>query len=327
MPDPAAPEPFVSVILPTYNRAASLGRAIESVLAQDPPPDELIVVDDGSEEDLSPVLGRYAGRIVVIRQANAGVASARNAGARVARGRWLAFNDSDDEWLPGHMAVLYRDLAAADPDVVVHLGDVRLKGRSYDVSQLGNLGFVFPEDRAERVERPLRLIILGMTLQGAAVRRDVFERIGGFEPTMRNGQDTHLFARLVGEGPFLVTGATLAILHRLDDDPHALTGYARRDPVSYRTFVLRTLEPCDSIDLSPEDRHLVAIVRHLWLLHLARAEAETGQPRPWATLARAARSHPVPLKGWVKAAVLGLAGPRGYALFLHTAPPRIDRSV
>ena len=89
--------PFVSVILPVYNRSVSLARAIESVLCQQPPPDELIVVDDGSEEDLSPILSRYAGRIVTLRQSNGGAAAARNAGARIARGKWLAFIDSDDE--------------------------------------------------------------------------------------------------------------------------------------------------------------------------------------------------------------------------------------
>ena len=64
--------PFVSVILPVYNRSVSLARAIESVLCQQPPPDELIVVDDGSEEDLSPILSRYAGRIGTLRQSNGG---------------------------------------------------------------------------------------------------------------------------------------------------------------------------------------------------------------------------------------------------------------
>lgn len=90
--------PLVSVILPTFNRAWSLERAVESVLAQDYPHIELIVIDDGSTDDTRQLLGRYARRISVIHQANAGVSAARNNGIRNSSGELIALLDSDDTW-------------------------------------------------------------------------------------------------------------------------------------------------------------------------------------------------------------------------------------
>jgi glycosyltransferase involved in cell wall biosynthesis len=318
-------EKFVSVILPVYNRSVSLSRAIDSVLSQVPAPDELIVVDDGSEEDLSPILSKYAGRIVTHRQANGGAAPARNAGARLAKGRWLAFVDSDDEWVPGHMETLYRDLPGAAPDVVVHLGDMRLKGRGYDQSFFALKAASFPEDRAITVTRPISLVIAGMSCLCAAIRRDVFERVGGFDQTMRIHEDTTLFGRLLREGPFLVTGRTQVIGHRMDDDPIALTGLERREPVLAQATYVRSLESYLDMELTPIERHLVTSRLSGAVLGLARAEARTGAGRPMATLARAARLHPDPLKGWVKSLVAAVLGERGFALMLdrHNG---IDRS-
>ncbi|MBI5647604.1 MAG: glycosyltransferase family 2 protein [Ignavibacteriae bacterium] len=98
--------PLVSVILPTYNRAALLPRAIDSVRGQSLTDWELIVVDDGGTDDTPAVLARYQamdGRIRAFRQENAGPAAARNAGFVLARGAYIAFLDSDDEYLTDHL--------------------------------------------------------------------------------------------------------------------------------------------------------------------------------------------------------------------------------
>ena len=94
--------PIVSVIIPTYNRAHLVGRAIRSVLAQTFRDFELIVVDDSSTDDTEDVIGSFADpRIRYLRhETNRGGATARNTGIRVACGEYIAFLDSDDEWLP-----------------------------------------------------------------------------------------------------------------------------------------------------------------------------------------------------------------------------------
>lgn len=98
--------PTVSVILPTYNRAALVGRAIRSVLTQCYTDLELLVVDDGSTDDTSNVVAAFRDQRLryISLPHNTGAGAARNAGIQMARGKFLAFQDSDDEWLPGKLA-------------------------------------------------------------------------------------------------------------------------------------------------------------------------------------------------------------------------------
>ena len=97
--------PFFSVIIPVYNRAHVLGRALKSVFAQSCQDFEIVVVDDGSSDDPAAVIARFADpRITYIRQRNRGGGAARNAGIDAARGQFIAPLDSDDEFLPGHLA-------------------------------------------------------------------------------------------------------------------------------------------------------------------------------------------------------------------------------
>ena len=95
--------PLVSVILPVYNRAAWLARAIDSVLAQSYSNFELIAVDDGSTDETPGVINRYAGRIAALHQPRGGAYAARNRALRVARGELIAFIDSDDAWRPDRL--------------------------------------------------------------------------------------------------------------------------------------------------------------------------------------------------------------------------------
>ena len=92
---------LVSVVIPTYNRAHSLGAAIDSALAQTHANLDIVVVDDGSSDDTGELVARRYGaepRLTYLRQQNAGVSAARNAGLRVARGSYVALLDSDDAW-------------------------------------------------------------------------------------------------------------------------------------------------------------------------------------------------------------------------------------
>src|SRR5689334_10500033 len=106
----------VSVVIPTYNRASLVPRAVESVLTQLGPEDELIVVDDGSTDGTEAALAPWRGRIHYLRLPHGGAGRARNAGWAVARGELVAFLDSDDEWLPGKLT-LQRALLAARPEL------------------------------------------------------------------------------------------------------------------------------------------------------------------------------------------------------------------
>jgi glycosyltransferase involved in cell wall biosynthesis len=107
----------ISAVIPAYNSAAHIRRAIDSVLAQTYPPREIIVVDDGSADNTIQVVTSSSPRVRLIPQANAGASAARNAGINAATGDWIAFLDADDEWLPDRLAV-QAELLTRHPDLV-----------------------------------------------------------------------------------------------------------------------------------------------------------------------------------------------------------------
>ena len=108
--------PETSVIIPTYNRADVLSRAIESVLEQSYQDFELIIVDDGSTDGTESVVHQYDDdRLIYITQSNAGANAARNRGIKAATGEYIAFLDSDDEFLPLKLARCVNVLSQAPP--------------------------------------------------------------------------------------------------------------------------------------------------------------------------------------------------------------------
>lgn len=113
----------VSTILPTYNRARLLQRAISSVLAQSSPQDEIIVVDDGSTDNTPEVVAGFGESVKYIQMDNANAGAARNRGLCEAEGDLIAFVDSDDEWLPGKLD-LQRSFMAARPDILFAFTDL-----------------------------------------------------------------------------------------------------------------------------------------------------------------------------------------------------------
>ncbi len=121
--DAAAEAELISVVLPTYNRAGTLPRAIDSILQQSWRKLELIIVDDGSGDGTAELVGAIRDpRIRYLRLArNCGVSAARNHGVQRALGRWIAFQDSDDEWMPDHLLAMHEaaQVLGADYGLIV----------------------------------------------------------------------------------------------------------------------------------------------------------------------------------------------------------------
>ena len=315
----------LSVILPVYNRADSLGPAIASVLDQTRPAHEVIVIDDGSTDDLTAALAPFKDRIRVLRQENAGVAAARNTAAQAATGDWLTFQDSDDLWSPDHLAVAARDLKGAGADVVAHLGDVTYTGAGYTESLFDIKQRSFPAEHAERLDDPLPLVISGMTLQGAAIRRDAFIALGGFDTGMRMLSDTAFFCQLALEGPFLVTGKSVAEIRRLEGDEEAITSLHRKNAVYARQMSLRGLAALAARrDLSPAQRVLADRMQAGAEFRLAQAMHGADPRAARRLLWQAARRHPEPLKGWIKSLAAATLGARGYHMVITDRS--LDRS-
>lgn len=313
-----------SVILPVYNRAHSIGAALASVLAQTHPANEIIVVDDGSTDDLEAALAPYHAHIRLIRQTNAGVAAARNAGAAAARGHWLTFQDSDDLWTPDHLATVVRDLTHAPGDTVAHLGDVTYTSDTYAEQLFDIKNRTFPQDSAERIEDPLPLVISGMTLQGAAIRRDVFAHLEGFDAGMRMLSDTAFFCQLALEGPFAVTGKSLAEIRRLPGDEEAITSLHRKNAVYARQMHVRGLAALAARTLPHAQQQLADRTLSGAEFRLAQAVHSSDPRAARALLWQAAKRHPSPFKGWIKSQIAAIMGAPGYRWALSDT--RLDRS-
>jgi glycosyltransferase involved in cell wall biosynthesis len=175
--------PTVSCVIPTYNAARYLERALTSVFEQSRPPDEIIVVDDGSTDGTAGVLAAFGPRLRALRQENAGPAAARNRGIEIAAGDLVCFQDADDEW---HRDKLAKQLAllAARPEVgicITHLRNVWAEHLDGERLALGD--HVFANDPP------------GYVFQTSLIRREVFERAGMLDETMRRAEDIEWFAR------------------------------------------------------------------------------------------------------------------------------------
>jgi glycosyltransferase involved in cell wall biosynthesis len=179
----------ISVVVPTYNSAPSLPKAIESIRIQRWPDLEIIVVDDGSHDDTPAVLKELAADdLHVITQSNRGPGAARNRGIEIARGKWVAFLDADDVWLPGKLHAQMDCLQRDDSLGFCYANSVRRATNG-----------------AERIHRPSREVgnifvdlLLGpqFDLPTIVMRRDCFDEIGLFDPGLRTGEDWDLWLRL-----------------------------------------------------------------------------------------------------------------------------------
>jgi glycosyltransferase involved in cell wall biosynthesis len=228
--------PTVTVIIPTFNRAAWLPETVRSVLSQTVAPLEILIVDDGSTDDTEAVCGQFTEPVRYIRQDNAGVGAARNRGAAEARGEWLAFLDSDDLWTPDKLEVQLAALAATGAAwsitgcVMMDLDGRTLRGtqgfqRAFplfkDIAVAPDeffarhfaVGEVTAAGQSHRVFHGDAYVPLFhgnfASPATAMVRRQLFADTGGFDPSLRFAEETEFFHRLSARGPAVVVMSPL----------------------------------------------------------------------------------------------------------------------
>jgi glycosyltransferase involved in cell wall biosynthesis len=188
--------PRVSVIMPVYNMEATIGRALDSVLAQTFTDYDIICVDDGSTDGTPAALAQFGTRLCVITQTNRGTSATRNVGARRARSDYLAFLDADDAWREDKLA---RSVAALDanPDCVLGYSDSEWFG-----TENGKARWVAEATPPPSLDELLSRIC-SICLSTVVVRREAFERSGGFRDDLKAWEDVELFLRLRELGPFV----------------------------------------------------------------------------------------------------------------------------
>ncbi|MEQ8744313.1 glycosyltransferase family A protein [Parasphingorhabdus sp.] len=218
----------VSVIIPCYNARRWIGEAIESCLAQTQPPDEIIVVDDGSNDGSGEVVTAFGDKVRYVRQANAGGCSARNAGFALSTGTFVQFLDADDFLLPTklqhHCSVLETTGAAAvygdwrhqfhEPDGRVWLEEPKVSGRPTDV---------------------LEALIGGWWVSPAALmfRREIVEAIGGWDEGLPAAQDRDFFQRVAMATDEIVYAPGCEAIYRRYGAVTVSTGNAKRYALSH----------------------------------------------------------------------------------------------
>ena len=183
----------VSVVIPAHNAETFIDETVDSALAQTHPDIEVIVVDDGSTDGTLARLACFGDRIITVRQTNAGVAAARNAGAAIATGEWIAFLDADDIWLPGKIECQLRDAHA--PLTYTNRLNIGARGDLPEVQS-----DVTPMRKGDAF---LPLLVEGnfITASSVMVRRDVFQQMGGFFEGLAGTEDWDLWVRIAERHP------------------------------------------------------------------------------------------------------------------------------
>ena len=268
----------LSVIIPAYRAADTIGRALASIAAQTVKPREVIVIDDGSDDgtlDAATAMGRSMDGIAVqvLSQQNAGAGAARNKGIAAASGTYLAFLDADDEWLPEKIA---HSMATIEDGLHVLVSHNYLR-----IEVDGQEHMVDCARRFNAAPDPY----VGLYRQGfiatstVLVRREAALAAGGFDETLATAQDFDLWLKILGQ-----PGATFAVL------PVELTRYYICDG-SITTFTARRL----ACTLRIARRHVLALtgragsmLMHLWIrvcaVHYEAFNAHCASRRPMAAL-------------------------------------------
>ena len=187
---------FLTIIIPTFNRCLLLNRALESVYKQSYSNYEIIVVDDGSTDGTAKMVQQNYPKVKYCFQENNGVSSSRNKGLSLATGKWIAFLDSDDEWLPQKLENQFDELKAQPDCMICHTEEIWVRN-GIRVNQMKKHrkagGWIFPQC----------LPMCAMSPSSILIHRSVFEDIGGFDVSLPACEDYDLWLRITAKYPVL----------------------------------------------------------------------------------------------------------------------------
>jgi glycosyltransferase involved in cell wall biosynthesis len=220
----------VSAVIPVHDGERFVADAIRSVLGQTRPPNECIVVDDGSTDDTADVVAGFGREVTLVRQVQLGVSAARNTGIRAATGDLIAFLDADDVWLPQKLAQQVPAMASCEVGASYTgyaIADADLRWRRL-------IDRPTPADEIDRL-LALEVVSVGLSFTGV-VRRDVLERIGGFNERLSTSADLDLVARLARRSTIVAVPEVLSVYRQ-----HG-RGQLHRDPERLHRDMVRVLD-------------------------------------------------------------------------------------
>jgi glycosyltransferase involved in cell wall biosynthesis len=262
--------PSIAIVIAVYEGADTIGGALDSALSQEPPPHEVIVADDGSTDGLEGALEPYRDRINLLRLPHAGVAATRNAACRHATSEFVLFLDADDLILPGKLDAVSR-LSEEQPELDVLCTDIWFEREGRRVGRFAEAN-AFPPPAEQR-----RTILERCFVAQVALRRTRLLALGGFDESLRSGEDWDCVLRLVLDGS--IAG--------FDDAPLGVYRIHGRSLTSFRTNTfrdrVRVLEKAlANPDLRTEERPVAERMLQAQRARatLSAAQAAVAQDRP-----------------------------------------------
>ena len=193
--------PLVTIVTPTYNQAEYLSETIDSVLAQDYPNIEYIVIDDGSSDETGLVLERYAGKVTIIRQENRGQANTLNRGWKLAKGDLIGYLSSDDQLEVNAITNLVTPFEENESCVVTYC----------DFVLIDSFGKLIKEVKSENFDKNrLCVDLVCQPGPGALFRKEVFDKTGGWNGNLRQTPDFDFWLRVADFGDFVRVSKSLA---------------------------------------------------------------------------------------------------------------------
>jgi len=203
--------PLVSVIIPTYNRGWIIKEAVDSVLSQNFVNFELIVVDDGSTDNTRDILDAYKNDIKVLRCNNQGVSAARNRGIALASGKFIAFLDSDDLWMPNKLSMQVDFFNANKEALICQTEEIWIR----------NNVRVNPKKRHKKLSGMIfepSLCLCMVSPSAVMIKRELFEAVGLFDESLPACEDYDLWLRISSGYPVYLIDTPLIIKRGGHDD-------------------------------------------------------------------------------------------------------------
>lgn len=280
----------IAVVIPAYNAELYIGEALDSVAAQTRPPDQIVVVDDGSKdgtvERVRKWSQQYAGELHVLQQNNRGVSAARNAGIRYAKTDLIALLDADDLYFPFQLKLLERGFSNV-PHIPLCFGDALYFDAEHIIK-----GSVFAGTRIEGVKyddqkdglRLLRGSVYGSLLWGnyiapsaSLLLKSAGEKIGLFDEEIRSAEDRDFFLRLSRIGSFAYFPVVVA--RKRVHDNNATHRRHMSQSIRYQLMVLeKMIDNAEALKLSPkeEDETHAALGQQVWNMLYAESQGGLG---------------------------------------------------
>ncbi len=244
----------VAALIPVFNRRKQVVRAVASALAQTLPPDEVIVVDDGSSDGTAAALrAEFGTRIVVIEQQNRGVSAARNRAVEAAHSEWVAFLDSDDLWLPTKLEQQFAAIRSMGPDFGACFTNCDYLGDPDKVATVFEEAGLPVDQPFGAVRNPIEYIIddLGIMVQSLLVRRSLLQKVGGFDCDLGISEDRDLVLKLSFETRFCYASAPLTSIDRTPGVSRLTGRLHHKTDESYtcmQVLLERMLARCEIVD-------------------------------------------------------------------------------